>query len=44
VVNVAQVVTLAKPELDSWVATLNASLLRRVEAGLRLMLQLGQPT
>jgi mRNA interferase MazF len=43
VVNVAQLVTLGKTELDSWVATVSTGLLRRVEAGLRLVLQLGPP-
>ena len=43
VVNVAQLVTLGKTELDSWVATVSAGLLRRVEAGLRLVLQIAPP-
>jgi mRNA interferase MazF len=40
VVNVAQIQTVGKNELDSWIATVSADLLRRVEAGLFLVLQL----
>jgi mRNA interferase MazF len=43
VVNVSQIVTLRKSELDSWIATVSADLLRRVEAGLLLVLQLTPP-
>ena len=43
VVNVTHLVTLGKPELDSWIATVSADILRRVEAGLRLVLQLAPP-
>ncbi len=43
VVNVSQILTVGKSDLDSWIATVTADLLRRVEAGLRLVLELTAP-
>jgi mRNA interferase MazF len=43
VVNVSQILTVRKNDLDSWMATVTADRLRRVEAGLRLVLELRAP-
>ena len=41
VINVAAVSTLAKSDLEDWLARLGANMMRRVEAGLSLTLDLG---
>jgi len=41
VINVAEIITVAKTDLDAWVTQIRDDRLRRVEAGLRLALQLG---
>jgi mRNA interferase MazF len=43
VINVADVITITKSDLDAWVSRVGTERLRRVEAGLRLVLQLGPP-
>jgi mRNA interferase MazF len=43
VINVAEIVTVAKHDLDAWIARVGADVMRRVEAGLRLALELGPP-
>ena len=43
VINVAEVITISKPDLDAWVSRVGPDRLRRVEAGLRLVLQFGPP-
>jgi mRNA interferase MazF len=40
IVNIASITTLAKAQLDEWLARVGANVLRRVEAGLRLALDL----
>ena len=40
VINVAAVSTLAKPDLEEWLASVSANVMRRIEAGLRLTLDL----
>ena len=40
VINVAAITTLPKVDLDEWLARVGPEMLRRVEAGLRLTLQL----
>ena len=40
VINVVAITTLSKSDLDEWLARVGADVLRRVEAGLRLALEL----
>lgn len=40
VINVAGLVTVAKHDLDAWIARVGTDVMRRVEAGLRLALEL----
>ena len=40
VINVAELVTVPKSALDAWISRVDTDLLRRVEAGLRLALEL----
>jgi hypothetical protein len=44
VINVAAFSTLPKSDLEDWLARVGANVMRRVEAGLRLTLDLGIDT